>query len=109
MTSAGQTYYTSYVSDVEKNNVQPIVADRGKWVDNLEGEEWVRSEGRNALTHRWGDPAYGPVTVRVSNKGRVMEVQSIMRGMSHICAVHRSKDDYWNYRRAMSMNMYLWG
>ena len=109
MLSASETYYSSYVEDAEKNNVAPIVAERGKWVADLDGETWEQPRGKQALTHRWGDPAYGPVWVSVSNLGRVREVQSIMRVMSHICAVHRSKDDYYNYRRPMSMNMYLWG
>lgn len=107
--SAGETYYNSYVTEATRENVAPIVAERGKWVPNLDGETWETPRGREALSHRWGDPAYGPVYVSVSNMGRVMEVQSIMRGMSHICAVHRSKDDYYAYRRPMSVNMYLWG
>lgn len=107
--SASETYYSAYSEDVRKNNVAPIVSERGKWPEKLEGEEWTRPSGKEALSHSWGDPAYGPVRVHVSNKGRVMEVQSIMRGMSHICAVHQNMTDYINYRRPLSINMYLWG
>jgi hypothetical protein len=109
MLSAGETYYNSYAADVRKDNVEPLLAKEGKWPEDLDGETWHRPEGRDALGHRWGDPAYGPVSVYVSNKGRVMEVQSLRRGMSHLCAVHQNMDDYMNYRRPMSANMYLWG
>lgn len=109
MTSAGQTYYSSYVEETTKNNIQPIIAPRGKWVESLEGEEWTCPQGREALSPQWGDPMYGPVRVSVSNKGRVREVQSVMRGMSFVCAVHRTVGDYLNYKRTMPINTYLWG
>lgn len=108
MASAQQTYYDSYVKQVTANNVAPIVYEADQKQVDLEGEVWTREEGRNALTHRWGDREYGPVTVYTSNLGRVMEIQSIRRGMSSIRAIHRTLDDYWNYRRPMGMFHYLY-
>lgn len=108
MPSAQQTYYDSYVKQVTADNVAPILCDEGKWPDALEGEEWSRPEGRDALSNRWGDPEYGPVSVWVSSLGRVMEVQSLRRGASFIAAIHRTRDDFYNYRRPLGMFHYLY-
>jgi hypothetical protein len=108
MTSAQETHYRAYVELTTKNNVEPIVYEDGVLQVDLDGEVWTRSEGRYAMTHRWGDPEYGPVTVYTSNLGRVMEIQSIRRGLSSIRAIHRTQNDYFNYRRPMGMFHYLY-
>lgn len=108
MVSAQETYYAGYVKLVTKNNVDPTVYPTDEVQVDLDGEVWTESTGRYALTHRWGDRDYGPVYVYTSNLGRVMEVQSIRRGMSSIRAIHRTMDDYFNYRRPMGMFHYLY-
>lgn len=107
--SSSMTYYSTYVEETTKNNVQPIMAPRGEMVPDLDGEIWTQPEGRDAMAPKWGDVGYGWVSVYVSNMGRVKEVQSIMRGMSFVCAVHRNINDYRSFERAMPINTYLWG
>lgn len=107
MTSAQETYYRGYVKKVTANNVAPIVGKRQEWPENLEGEEWTKEEGKGCLSPKWGDYQYGPTTVYTSNKGRVMEVQSLNGGLSFICAVHRTRDDFSSYRKPLGMFHYL--
>ena len=107
--SSSMTFYNSYVDEATKNNVQPLIAPRGEMVPDLDGETWTRPSGRDAMSPKWGDLVYGRVSVYVSNMGRVKEVQSIMRGMSFVCAVHRTMNDYRIFERAMPINTYLWG
>jgi hypothetical protein len=108
MAGQQQIIYDNYVKQVTARNVEPIVSEAGVWPENLEGEEWTdRSRGKDAMSNQWGDREYGPVSVRTSNLGRVMEVQSIQRGMSFVVAVHRTREDYRNYRRPMGMFHYL--
>lgn len=108
MAGQQQEIYDNYVKQATANNVAPIVGERGEWPEKLEGEIWTdRSMGKDAMTNRWGDREYGPVKVYTSNMGRVMEVQSLQRGWTFIAAVHRTKDDYYNYRRPLGMFHYL--
>ncbi len=106
MTNAQETYHQAYVKQVTADNVQPIIAPRGQWPEKLEGEIWTDKPGATA---GWGDREYGPVYVRTSNMGRVMEVQSLMRGLTFMVAIHRTHDDYSNYRRPLGIFHYLHG
>lgn len=98
--------YETYAAAVTSKNVEPISYKRGEEPESLAGEIWTESTGRNALTATYSDLEYGPVRVYTSNFGRVMERQSLSRGLDHIVVIHRTRDDHLFYCRPMGMFHY---
>lgn len=99
--------YQRYVKQTTKDNVEPTVLERNVW-PKTEGETWERSLGRDGKSSKWGSYEYGEVKVYVSNLGRVMEVQSLNRGLSFICAIFENERDQTFYRQPLGMFHYLY-
>ena len=108
MANQQQQIYENYVASVSAGNVEPMVYKRNQDPEPVEGEVWTESTGRDALSATYSDLEYGPVRVYTSNLGRVMERQSLMRGLFHRVAIHRTSEDHRNYRRTMGMFHYLY-
>lgn len=108
MANQQQIIYNNYVATFA-NVVQPTVLPKGTWPEKLEGEIWTKECGRYCRTAKWAEREYGSTAVYSTSTGRVIEFQSLHRGLSFIVAVFENEKDWLNFRRPMGMFHYFHG
>lgn len=100
--SASATYYNSYKTETEKNNVKPEI------ISGFEAcHQWRKANPIGKVkshSMRFWDTG----TVHYLDDGRVVETSQTNSAIgTPLLAIFNNQTDYLNYRSAMPLNFYL--